>query len=151
MTNRMLRVDSANVGELIARLQRNSIGGEDFLASFFGSPGSQAHPNYPPYNLIKVGDDSYKLSMAVAGFSKDEISVEVLDRTLTISGTKNHEEANSATEYLHQGLGLRNFSRDFKLVEYIEVESATLVDGMLTISLKRELPEAAKPKSIAIS
>lgn len=102
---------------------------------------------YPPYNIIKNDEDSYVVEMAVAGFTKDEISIEVQDSVLTVEGEK--AEA-TGRDYLHKGIGTRSFRQTFVLAEYVEISKAALNDGVLTISLIRELPEAKKPKTIEI-
>lgn len=102
---------------------------------------------YPPYNIIKNDEDSYAVEMAVAGFTKDELSITLQDSVLTVEGEK--AEATDR-DYLHKGIGTRSFRQTFVLAEYVEIAKATVVDGVLTISLTRELPEAKKPKTIEI-
>lgn len=104
--------------------------------------------NYPPYDLIKLDDDTYKLSLAVAGFSKDDINVSVDNGTLVVKGEIGEE--NSA-EVIHKGIAGRKFTRTFGLGEYMEVTGAEMKDGMLTISIDRIIPEEKKPKVIPIS
>ena len=102
---------------------------------------------YPPYNIVKNDEDSYTVEMAVAGFNKDEISIRLQDSVLTVEGDKAQA---SDREYLHRGIAARSFTQTFVLAEYVEISKASLVDGVLTISLIRELPEAKKPKTIEI-
>lgn len=103
---------------------------------------------YPPYNIEKTGDDSYRISVAVAGFSPDDLSVEMRDGAVVIRAGKPEEE--STTSFLHRGIATRAFERKFTLAEHIQIEGASHADGMLHIDLKRELPEALKPRRIAI-
>jgi molecular chaperone IbpA len=103
--------------------------------------------NYPPHNLIKIDEDNFKIELAVAGFSKQDISIDILENQLTIFGDKEETENNS---FVHKGIASRNFQKFFALGEYIEVVEAEMKDGLLVISLKRDIPEAKKPKTIKI-
>lgn len=103
---------------------------------------------YPPYNIVKLNDDEFRIEVAVAGFTDDEIDVTVHERQLTITGEAKKDEA--VGEYLHKGISNRNFDRTFTLGEYVEVKSASVKDGILTVALARNVPEAAKPRKIAI-
>lgn len=104
--------------------------------------------NYPPYNIKKTGDNNYQVEIAVAGFSQDDISIEVTDGKLLVSGNTKHEEAGEV--YLHKGISNRTFNRTFVLDDQIEVVGAEMSNGMLTISLVRVIPESKKPKKIEI-
>ena len=104
--------------------------------------------SYPPYNIEKTGDDAYRISMAVAGFSRDELDVEIRDGVLIVTGTASPEKGDAT--YLHRGIARRAFERRFQLADHVEVKSADLVNGLLDIELIRELPEAMKPKTIEI-
>lgn len=103
---------------------------------------------YPPYNIERVADNEYRISMAVAGFSQTDLDIEVKENTLSIKGMKPEEKAD--TQYLHRGLATRAFERRFQLADHVQVNGADLKDGMLSVDLVRELPEAMKPRSIAI-
>jgi molecular chaperone IbpA len=106
---------------------------------------------YPPHNIVKKGDNVSILEMAVAGFKKHEISIEVLNGELTIRGNKDNTLSEDTTNlYQYRGIGQRSFSKTFKLAEYIEIVDASLEDGMLSITLMLNEPEAEKPKLIAI-
>ena len=107
--------------------------------------------NYPPYNVIKTGEDTYLIEVAVAGFSQGEIQVNVEDGNLIITGEKVPTEATQHYTYDHQGISARRFIRTFTLMDYVEVVGAANKDGILTIKLERHMPEAMKPKTIAIS
>ena len=103
--------------------------------------------SYPPFDIIKVDDDNFCINVAVAGFSKDDLSVSVEDQTLTVKG---NIEADKEDQFIHKGIATRKFTRTFSLAEYIEVKSAEVENGMLCVMLEREIPEAKKPKQIKI-
>jgi len=103
---------------------------------------------YPPYNVIQENDDEYTISLAIAGFSMDDLDITLEKNVLTIEGTS--PEVPEGKNYLHKGIGNRNFRRQFTLAEHIEVEGAELENGMLHINLVRNVPEAQKPKKISI-
>ena len=108
-----------------------------------------AQPTYPPYNIEKTADDAYRISIAVAGFSGRDLSVEVKDRALVVSARK--AEDDEARTYLHRGIATRAFERRFQLADHVHVTGATHADGMLHIELVREMPEALKPRQIEIA
>ncbi|KUF10625.1 Hsp20 family protein [Pseudoponticoccus marisrubri] len=108
-----------------------------------------AQPGYPPYNIEKTADDAYRISIAVAGFSDDDLSVEVKEQALVVSARKSDER--DAKTYLHRGIATRAFERRFHLADHVRVEGAVHENGMLHIDLKREIPEALKPRRIAIA
>jgi len=103
--------------------------------------------SYPPYDLIKIDEDTYKLSLAVAGFSKNEIEVSVDNGSLIVKGEKTEE---ASKEVLHKGIATRKFTRTFALGEYMEVDRAEMADGILDIFVERNIPEEKKPKTIKI-
>lgn len=105
-------------------------------------------PSYPPYNIEKTGDDGYRISVAVAGFTEDELSVDVKDNALHISAKKADDDA--APSYLHRGIATRAFDRRFQLADHIHVTGASHQHGMLHIDLLREVPEALRPRRIEI-
>ena len=105
--------------------------------------------SYPPYNIEKTDDDGWRISIAVAGFSDTDLSIEVNDRALIVSGRKAEDEGNRT--FLHRGIATRAFERRFHLADHVRVEGASHADGMLHIDLVREIPEALKPRRIAIS
>ncbi len=105
--------------------------------------------SYPPYNIEKTGENSYRISIAVAGFSADELSVEVRDGAVVVSGRKANED--EGRSFLHRGIATRAFERKFTLADHVRVEGASHEDGMLNIDLRREIPEALKPRQIEIS
>ena len=106
-------------------------------------------PTYPPYNIEKTGEDAYRISIAVAGFAADDLSVEVRDGSVIVSARKADED--SGRTYLHRGIATRAFERKFTLADHVRVDGASHVDGMLHIDLVREVPEALKPRRIEIA
>jgi molecular chaperone IbpA len=129
---------------------RNSIGIDQLFDTMINRIDNSNSTNYPPYNIIKHNDDNYTIEVAVAGFADGEIDVQVNDGQLIITGDKAEVEAEQ-DNYLHQGIGTRKFIRTFQLAEYVEVKTATVENGILIVSLERNVPEAMKPKSIAIT
>jgi molecular chaperone IbpA len=107
-------------------------------------------PSYPPYNIEKTSENGYRISIAVAGFAADELSVEVKDNALVVAARKEREDE-SERAYLHRGIATRAFERRFALADHVRVSGATHVDGMLHIDLVREIPEALKPRRIEIA
>jgi molecular chaperone IbpA len=103
---------------------------------------------YPPYNIEKTGEDSYRLTMAVAGFSPDELDVTVQQNSLVVTGKAKKDE--HETRYLHRGIARRGFERHFSLADHIKISGASVVNGMLHVDLTREVPDEAKPRKIAI-
>ncbi|WP_136649503.1 Hsp20 family protein [Paracoccus aeridis] len=108
-----------------------------------------AAPTYPPYNIEKTGENAYRISIAVAGFSADDLNVEMKDGAVIVSARKAEDDGQHT--YLHRGIATRAFERKFALADHVRVEGASHVDGMLHIELLREVPEALKPRKIAIS
>lgn len=106
-------------------------------------------PTYPPYNIERVAENDYRISMAVAGFSEGDLDIEVKEHTLSIRGEKRVEQENST--FLHRGIAARSFERRFQLADYVVVKGATLENGLLHVDLVRELPEAMKPRTIEIA
>ena len=111
---------------------------------------------YPPYNVELLSEDQYRITMAVAGFAEDEIEIESKQNNLVITGTKNNPNQESAPEnkqrkFLHQGIAERNFERKFQLGDHVKVVSASMENGLLHVNLEREIPEALKPRKIAIN
>ena len=104
--------------------------------------------SYPPYNIEKLGDDAYRITMAVAGFGPENLEIVAKDRTLTVAGKASQDQA--GTQYLHRGVAGRAFERRFELADDVQVKGAALNNGLLHIELVREVPEAKKPRTIAI-
>ncbi|KNX41987.1 Small heat shock protein IbpA [Roseovarius tolerans] len=134
----------------LAPLYRATVGFDqiaDLLDRVMASDVTQ--PTYPPYNIEKTADDAYRISIAVAGFGADDLSVEVKDGALVVSAAK--AEDDSHRRYLHRGIATRAFERRFQLADHVRVTGASHADGMLHIDLEREMPEALKPRRISIA
>ena len=130
-----------------APLFRSTIG-FDRVMSLLDSATSANETGYPPYNIEKTGEDTYKIVLAVAGFGEDDLAIEQKEGTLTVTGRKPQEQ--DGTTYLHRGLASRYFERRFELSDHVKVVGAKLLNGLLDIDLVREIPEALKPRRIAI-
>ena len=126
-----------------------SVVGFDRLAALLDAAASGETSGYPPYNIETVGQDAYRVEVAVAGFKPEELNLEVKENVLTVQGRKAAND--DSRRYLHRGLAERNFERRFQLADYVVVTDANLADGLLSIALKRELPEAMKPRRIEIN
>ena len=126
-----------------------SVVGFDRLADLLDATTSETTNGYPPYNIERTGENAYRIDVAVAGFKPGELTLEVKENLLTVQGRK---AANDETKrYLYRGLAERGFERRFQLADYVVVTDAQLADGLLSVSLRRELPEALKPRKIEIS
>lgn len=134
-------------------LYRSAVG-FDRLANLLESASrtTSQDTGYPPYNIETTGENAYRIEIAVAGFGPDELNIEVKENLLTVTGRKTANDDDAATQktYLHRGLAERDFERRFQLADYVVVTDANLVNGLLSIALKRELPEALKPRRIEI-
>jgi len=132
-----------------APLYRSTVGFDrlfDLLDGVSGfDPGAST---YPPYNIERLGENEYRITMAVAGFAQDEIKVDVKEQALAVTGEKKAEE--KEREFLHRGIAARAFERRFQLADHVEVKGAELKDGLLHIDLVRNVPERLKPRTIAI-
>jgi molecular chaperone IbpA len=106
---------------------------------------------YPPYNIERTGENAYRITMAVAGFGEGDLSIESKESTLTVKGEKKSETEEKNREFLYRGIGARTFERRFQLADHVEVKGATLENGLLHVDLVREIPEAMKPRTIAIN
>jgi molecular chaperone IbpA len=123
--------------------------GFDRLAKMLDEVNNFDAPSYPPYNIERTGEHEYRITMAVAGFTADELNIEVKNNALTVSGKKAERE--DKQEFLHQGIAARNFERRFQLADHVEVTGAEMENGLLHVDLKREIPDAMKPRTIAIN
>jgi molecular chaperone IbpA len=130
-------------------LYRTSVG-FDRLASLMNSATRQDQGNgYPPYNIRATGEDNYQITMAVAGFSEDELAISTENNRLLVTGNR-AEETEEPETYLHRGIATRSFERRFNLADHVRVTGASLENGLLHIELEREVPEAMKPRKIKI-
>lgn len=131
-----------------APLYRSAIGFDRFADILDNMQRADAQPSYPPYNIELVDENKYQITMAVAGFDRNEIAIESEGDALKITGKK--AKAEEQRNYLHRGIGTRDFERRFQLADHVRVVSASLDKGLLHIDLIREIPEALKPRQIAI-
>ena len=131
-------------------LNRAMIGFDRLFDDVSKKFANTAQTNYPPYNVIKTGENDYAIEIAVTGFSKDEILVKVEQEQLVISAVSTKEQPDD-DKYLYRGLAARDFTRRFSLADHVEVVDAIIADGLLTVTLKRVLPEALKPRTITIN
>ncbi len=122
--------------------------GFDRMANAMESAYRSDASGYPPYNIELVGEDHYRITMAVAGFNQADLDVQVKENFLTVSGARREEEKDR--RFLHRGIGTRSFERQFQLADYVRVSGAELKDGLLNIDLVREIPETVKPRRIEI-
>ena len=138
----------------IPALTKFGIGFDNVFDELMRVTAQQSTSNYPPYDIVQVSDDEYMISLAVAGFGHDNLSVTKDKNLLVIEGKHSREtvENDDATaKYLHKGISERSFRREFQLADHVEISNAHLELGILSVHLKREIPESAKPKSIAIT
>ena len=124
--------------------------GFDRLFSLLDQGSDGAAPGYPPYNIERTGDNEYRVTVAVAGFSEPELSIVAKENTLTIRGEKNAQEQEKHGNVLYQGIAARAFERVFQLADFVQVKGAKLEHGLLHVDLVREIPEAKKPRTIPI-
>lgn len=129
-------------------LFRSSIGFDRLVNALEAASRVESIDNWPPYDIAKTDEENYRITMAVAGFSEDELSITQEQNMLLVAGSKTADEN---AQYLHRGIAGRSFQRRFQLADHVRVEGATLVNGLLTIDLRREIPEEMKPRRIAIS
>jgi len=125
---------------------RSSFVGFDHLFNELEHVTRHAQDHYPPHNIIRTSDTDYLIELAVAGFTRDELNIEVKDRTLTVKG----EHKSKGREYIHRGISTKKFKRTFRLSEHVHVNGADIKDGVLSIELKYEVPEALRPRKIEI-
>lgn len=133
----------------LSPLYRSAIGFDRLANLVDNALRSDTQPSYPPYNVERIDENNYQITMAVAGFTRAEIDIEVENDTLKIVGSK--QKIEPAKTYLHRGIGTRDFEHRFQLAEHVKVVSAALDNGLLSISLEREIPETMKPRKISIS
>lgn len=136
----------------LSPLYRSTIG-FDRMASLLDSAlrGDQTGGGYPPYNIEVTGENRYGITLAVAGFEENELDIQVENNVLSVRGKKADSDDDQDRRYLHQGIAYRSFERKFNLADHVEVKGAELKNGLLSIALVKEVPEAMKPKSIAIN
>ncbi|NBJ13453.1 Hsp20 family protein [Microvirga arsenatis] len=130
-------------------LYRSTVGFDRLFDLIDQSARMEAAPSWPPYNLEKLGDDHYRITMAVAGFSPDDIEITQEEHSLLVAGRKHPEQENG--RFLHRGIATRAFKQTFNLADHVKVQEARLENGLLTVDLVREVPEEMKPRRIEIT
>jgi molecular chaperone IbpA len=140
----------------IPAIHKFGIGFDNLFDDLMRVNAQQSNNNYPPYDIVQINDDEYMISLAVAGFGHDNLSITKDNKFLIIEGKHSRENMDSAyeessTKYLHKGISERSFRREFQLADHVEISNAHLELGILNVHLKREVPEEAKPKTIAIT
>lgn len=130
-------------------LLRATVGFDRMMQTLDNAARVDTGTSYPPYNIEKTGEDTYRITMAVAGFAESELNVTVQEASLLVEGRK-EKDGDKDRQYLHRGIATRSFSRTFQLADHIQVTGASFENGMLHVDLAREVPEAKKPRSIAI-
>jgi len=140
----------------IPAIHKFGIGFDNMFDELMRVSAQQGNNNYPPYDIVQINDDEYMISLAVAGFGHDNLSITKDNKFLIVEGKHSRENMDSAyeestTKYLHKGISERSFRREFQLADHVEISNAHLELGILNVHLKREVPEEAKPKTIAIS
>ena len=130
-----------------APLWRSSVGFDRFFDLLENSAHWNAHDNYPPYNIERAGEDQYAISLAVAGFAPEDLTITAEQNTLAVEGRKTVKDTDSM---LYQGISARSFKRTFSLADHVQVKGANFENGLLKIELVRDIPEAMKPRKIAI-
>ena len=134
----------------LAPLYRNTVGFDRLFSMIDQLVSVDAAPTYPPYNIERTGENAYRISVAVAGFTEGDLSIEVKENTLLIRGDKKQAEERNA-DVLYQGIAARTFERRFQLADGVQVKGAALENGLLHVELVREIPEAKKPRQIPIA
>ena len=134
-----------------APLYRSTVGFDRLFSMLDNLSEPQSAPAYPPYNIERTGENAYRISMAVAGFGEDDLSIESRENTLTIKGERTEQTDEDGKEVLFRGIAARSFERRFQLADHVEVRSANLENGLLHIDLVRNIPEAMKPRKIEIA
>jgi len=134
----------------LAPLYRSTVGFDRLFSLFDQVSGHDGAPGYPPYNIERTGDNEYRITVAVAGFSEADVNIEAKESKLTIRGEKQAKNEGKKGEVLYQGIAARAFERVFQLADFVQVKGASLENGLLHVDLVREIPEAKKPRQIPI-
>lgn len=134
-----------------APFRRSTVGFDRLFDMLENNSFGQAQENYPPFDLRKVGDNEYRIELAIAGFKPQELDITAQQNVLIVSGRKNEEAEDKGADYIYRGIANRSFERRFALADHIQVKGADMHDGLLAIDLVREIPEAMKPKRIDIA
>ena len=139
-----------NTGISLAPLFRHTVGFDRFDELLNNALRADQSGGYPPYDIVRQGDDAYQVIMAVAGFAEQDLTITVKENELRISGRVNAADDDDARTWLHRGIARRAFERTFRLADHVRVSGASLDDGLLTVSLERIIPEEARPRMIEI-
>ncbi len=134
----------------LSPLYRQTVGFDRLFNLLDQAGGVESASSYPPYNIERTGENAYRVTLAVAGFSREELSIETRENTLSVKGSKEQTAPAEGREMLHQGIAARAFERRFQLADHVVVTGASLVNGLLHVDLVREIPEAQKPRRIEI-
>ena len=135
----------------LSPLYRSTVGFDRMFSMLDQLSGPDGAPTYPPYNIERTGENAYRITIAVAGFAETDLTIETRENTLSVRGAKEQNKDDKAkTEVLHQGIAARAFERRFQLADHVQVTGAQLENGLLHVDLVREIPEAAKPRTIKI-
>ena len=134
----------------LSPLYRSTVGFDRLFNMLDGPNGVDTGTGYPPYNIERVSENEYEITMAVAGFGEDDITIEVKENGLLVSGEKTEQEEETTREFLHRGIATRSFERRFQLADHVEIKGAKLENGLLAVELERVIPEALKPRRIEI-
>jgi molecular chaperone IbpA len=132
-------------------LYRSTVGFDRLFTMLDSLAQPEQAQTYPPYNIERTGENAYRITMAVAGFGEEELSIGAREHTLTVKGEKAEEKDEGSSDVLYRGIAKRAFERRFQLAEHVEVKGASLKNGLLHVDLVREIPEAMKPRKIAIT
>jgi molecular chaperone IbpA len=130
--------------------RRSTVGFDRLFDMLENNTFGQTQENYPPFDLIKEGENQYRIELAVAGFKPDELDITAQQNVLIVSGRKSDESGEKGSDYIYRGIATRSFERRFALADHIQVKGADMKDGLLAIDLVREIPESMKPKKIDI-
>ena len=135
-----------------APFYRSTVGFDRLFSTLDQLSGvDSAAPSYPPYNIVRTGENAYRISVAVAGFTDAELSIEAKENTVTIHGEKQTKDEEETADVLYQGIAARTFERSFQLADYVQVKDASLEDGLLHVNLVRDIPDAMKSRMIPIT
>jgi molecular chaperone IbpA len=133
-----------------APFRRSTVGFDRLFDMLENSAGAQTQENFPPFDLIRKGENDYCIELAVAGFKREELDITAQQNVLIVTGRKSDESGEEQSDYIYRGIATRSFERRFALADHIQGRGADMKDGLLSIELKREIPEAMKPKKIDI-
>lgn len=135
----------------LSTLHRSFIGFDHLASMIDAASRNEKQTSYPPYNIELIAEDKYVITMAIAGFSEEDVNIQVLENTLLVTGDKSEGKSDNKRHFLHKGISERNFERKFQLGDHVNVLGAEMDNGLLHVSLERVVPEAKKPRTISIN